>query len=89
MTLHEFFAAPDKRLHLKLGTALAVGMLADLLLAIYVSGPLALAVGAVGMGWSLERYQAIRREGVANYSDMLASALPGLLLAAAWQGAGA
>ena len=59
----------------------------DLLLAIYVSGPLALAVGAVGMGWSLERYQAIRREGVANYSDMLASALPGLLLAAAWQGA--
>lgn len=86
MTPREFFSAPDIRMHLKLGAALALGMLADLLIALHVSGPLAMALGAVGMAWGVERYQAIRREGVASRSDMLASALPGLLLAAVWQG---
>ena len=83
----EFFTAPDKRLHLKLGLALAVGMLADLLVAMHVSGPLALVLGALGMAIGVEMYQHVRREGVASYSDAFASALPGLLLAAAWQGA--
>jgi hypothetical protein len=74
----------DKLLHLKLGALLALAIAADIALAVYVSPPLAISLGALALAWGVERYQAIRREGVASYADMAAGAVPGQVAALAW-----
>lgn len=82
--LMEFFCAADKRAHMKYGAAVALCIVFVLMLAIHVSGPMALAAGSVGMGYGVEWYQKVRGEGTAEHADAWASALPGLLMAAVW-----
>lgn len=78
----------DKRLHLQAGALLALLLVAVALLTLHASPGLAVAAGSVAMGWGVERYQAVRRDGEASYADMTASAAPGVLaglLFEAWQ----
>ena len=77
--------APDKITHLKWGCAAAVATLGALLTAIHLSGPAALAGAGTLFAWALERYQAVRREGQAEDSDMIATALPFWMMALGWQ----
>ena len=71
---------PDIKLHLQLGLLLAL-MLAGVAWLARAAGPgWAVVAGSLALAWGVERYQAIRREGVASYKDMAASAAPGLAL---------
>lgn len=73
---------PDERLHLKWGTAAAVSLLAALLIGIYVHPSISLLAGGALLAWALERYQAVRREGVASVRDMGFTFAPFAVLAA-------
>lgn len=74
----------DFLLHLKGGTLAAVAMVALLLIAVLINPPLALALAGPLFGWGIERYQAIRREGVASKRDIVATAIPFEIAAAVW-----
>ena len=49
-----------------------------------VSPPLSVALAGPLFGWGIERYQAIRREGFPDRADMIATAAPFEVIAAAW-----
>ncbi len=72
--------APDKRLHLIYGAGVALFLLALLWAAPRIGAGATVAIGSVLIGWAVERYQAIRREGTPSKLDWLATSLPGLLL---------
>lgn len=74
--------ARDKLVHLALGLLFAVGAAAVMVVGLLVGPGLAVALASLGMGWGVERYQAIRREGTADNLDWLASSAPGVLLGA-------
>lgn len=74
----------DIILHLKGGAIAAAAQVAVLLLAVLASAPLALALAGPLFGWGIERYQAIRREGVASKRDIVATAIPFEVAAAVW-----
>lgn len=71
----------DKLMHLQGGAVVALAMLAIVLLAVYVSKPLAVAAGSVAVAIGIELYQKWRKEGDPSWPDAAASALPGLALA--------
>lgn len=69
----------DTKMHLKLGTPLAV-MLAGVLLIAHSAGPgYAVAAGSIALGIGVELYQRIRNEGVASWGDAAASAAAGVV----------
>jgi len=70
----------DKALHLKAGALFAAGAVVMLLVARYAGPGIAVAASAVGMGWGVERYQAIRHEGTPSNADWAASAAPGVVV---------
>lgn len=74
----------DKIEHLKWGSAGAIGMVGLLVLALRVHPSVALAVGGVMLGWGVERYQAVRKEGVPSNADAVATAIPCWVAAAIW-----
>jgi membrane glycosyltransferase len=74
---------PDKLLHLKLGGAVALFMLAVALIAVYVGIGYAVAVGSIGLAIGVEWYQKKRNEGSAEFLDALAGSLVGVLLGVA------
>lgn len=80
----------DKLAHLKLGAAAAVALLAVLLVALYLSMPVALGLGCSALGIGYERVQRLRGEGTQSWADAAATAAPGLALAVllffAWPG---
>ena len=72
--------APDTIVHLKAGFAAAV-LLGAVVAASKAFGPgWAVAAGSLALSWGLERYQAIRREGTPSDRDLIAGALPGIVL---------
>lgn len=72
------------RKHL-IGCLIAAGALGVLLLiGRYVHPALAMAVCGLVFPWAIERYQAIRKEGVASKRDMVLGAIPFEIIAAAW-----
>lgn len=73
----------DKQVHLKLGLLFAICGAADHALVIHAGPGYALMLSAVVMGWAIERYQAIRREGTPDKKDWIASSMPGVSLGAA------
>lgn len=75
----------DKLLHLKYGTLFALMTAAAMWFAVRYGIGWATAGGSVVMGWALERYQAIRREGTPSMADAAASAAPGVVLGVALQ----
>ncbi|MBE7419818.1 MAG: hypothetical protein HS128_19100 [Ideonella sp.] len=75
--------AHDTALHLVGGLLVAIGAVALLLIGRYVGWGAAIAVAGVLMGWGVERYQAIRREGAPSRADLVASAAPAVFLGAA------
>lgn len=79
----KFILEPDKVMHLKLGLLWSVLALMMVLAGKYVGVGQAIIAGSVVNAWGVERYQAIRMEGTPCRMDMLASALPGILLGAA------
>jgi hypothetical protein len=76
--------SPDKRAHLMWGTAAALATVALLLAAQHIGGPAAVALAGPVVGWALERYQAVRREGVASWADAVATAAPFEVVALLW-----
>lgn len=70
--------------HLKWGAAAALALALLLAVALFVHPAIALAVAGPLFGWALERYQAIRREGVASKRDIVATAIPFEAAAAVW-----
>lgn len=76
--------APDLKLHLKYGVAVLAYLVVVLLVARHASEGIALALGAAALSWGVERYQAIRREGVASLKDAAHSAAPGVVAGLAW-----
>lgn len=74
----------DKIKHLKGGALVALMLLAVVLLAAHVGLWAGIAAGSVAIGGGLEMYQRARKEGTPSWPDALASALPGLVLAAAF-----
>lgn len=75
--------AADKVLHLKGGVLVAALLACVVVVAQLCGSGWAVVLGSVALAWGVERYQAIRREGVASDGDMVASALPGVLLGVA------
>lgn len=76
----------DKRQHLVGGAAIALALVGLAWLAVTIGWWLAIAAGSVLAGVGIELYQKLRHEGEPDWRDALATALPGLLLAAAlWQ----
>jgi hypothetical protein len=66
----------DKVVHLKWGSAAAAGVLLLLWVGSLLGWPAAIALSGVAVAYTLERYQAIRREGTASWQDMVATAAP-------------
>lgn len=64
------------KLHLYGGLIAAVALAGLLAIAHYLHPALALAIAGPMFGWGIERYQAIRREGVADWRDIVSTALP-------------
>lgn len=78
------FALPrDKKLHLLGGLLFAAGAAAMFATARWLGPGYAIVFSSVVMGWAVERYQAIRREGTPDKLDWLCSSLPGVLAGAA------
>lgn len=77
--------APDTRLHLIGGTLFAVVTLAIILWGKHLGIGSAIIVAAVVFGWAVERYQAIRHEGLPDRKDWIATSVPGVLFGAAVQ----
>lgn len=79
----DFLKLPaDMQLHLKGGLLFAAGAVVVLTIAHFIGPGWAIAAAAVGMGYGVERYQAIRHEGTVSNLDWAASALPGVLVGA-------
>lgn len=64
------------KLHLYGGLVAAFALVLLLFIAHNWHPAAALAVAGPLFGWGIERYQAIRREGVAGWRDIVATALP-------------
>lgn len=75
--------APDKRQHLIGGAAVAAALAGVIYLAVTFGWWAGVAAGSLAAGLGVELYQKIRREGQPDPADALASALPGLVVAAA------
>lgn len=80
--LDPFRLATDTRLHLIGGTAALAGVLLVVALWIHVHPSVALLIGGGLFAWGIERYQAIRREGMAERRDLLATWFPFMVAAA-------
>jgi hypothetical protein len=76
--------ADDKIKHMIGGAAAALAMGVLLLIAKFAHPALACAIAGPVFGWGIERYQAIRREGVASRADILYTAAPFEIVALAW-----
>lgn len=74
----------DKIVHLKWFGAAAVMLLALLLIGEHFGHDVALALAGPPAGYGLDRYQSVRRAGTVSVGDMIASAAPFWVLAAAW-----
>lgn len=86
--MRNVFSLPrDKRLHLLAGMLFVAGLAATLAMARWLGWGYALIASSVVMGWTVERYQAIRREGVPSAADWLCSSLPGVLAGAVLEAA--
>lgn len=70
----------DKLAHLKYGLGVALFFLLMLWAGPRLGMGYTVALASVVMGWAVERYQAIRREGTPSGWDWFASSLPGVLL---------
>lgn len=68
--------AADKIAHLKWGTAGALALMAALWVAQHWHPAAAVALAGPLLGWALERYQAVRREGEVSWRDAVATAAP-------------
>lgn len=73
----------DTRLHLIGGLIVAVALVALLELGSRAHPALAVAVAGPLFAWGVERYQAIRRAGTPEKRDLIATALPFEVVAAA------
>lgn len=72
----------DKQLHLMGGAMFAAGASAVLLIGKYVGPGIAISAACLVMGWGVERYQAIRREGTPSKWDWAATSAPGVVAGA-------
>jgi membrane protein implicated in regulation of membrane protease activity len=72
--------APDKVMHVKGGMLVAIGTILILLIGRHVGAGFAVAIASIVMAWSVERYQAIRRQGTPDVDDIIAGSFPGVML---------
>lgn len=76
---------PNLAAHLKWGAAAAIALLAAVLLGMYAHPSASLLIGGALMAWAVERYQAVRGEGVPSDLDMAATFAPfGALALLTW-----
>jgi hypothetical protein len=80
MNLDFLHLPADKRLHLIGGVLFAAGAVVALTIAHFWGPGYAIAAASIGMGYGVERYQAIRNEGAPSNLDWAASSLAGVLV---------
>lgn len=85
---HDMTIPRDKAMHVAMGAATAIGVLALLFVAARFGPPAAMIAGAVAVGCAYEGVQKLRGEGVVEFADVLATAAGGLLLTGALIAAG-